>query len=500
MPASALRQQIPGEWEAVESSDRRHRRTVLMIVGAGILALLLRFPFVFTGLSPDEGGYAYVARQWSHGAQLYGADWLDRPQGLLLTYRFLLWLNGSGWTIRVGMMVAGATVSLLLGVIGWRLAGRRTGVLAAFLYAIIGVAPHLEGTTLNGELLASVPATAAVAAALLWRGSRTAWWLLAAGASAGVALTMKQSGVDGVVAGLTIVLATNGPRLRNAITFLVAVAVPVGACVADGWYLGLSRYWSAMAGYQIDAMGTSASNLGTRWHLFAHSFGVVALDLTLVATVAAFGFRVLSRFGRLVVGGWLAACFVGVNLGGAYWPHYYMQPLVPLTMLAAVAAGAYSIRLVRLATVAIVALPTVIWLATLVVIGPQERQEAIPYYGFDLRSEQIASAVDELTAPSQRIYVFVASPAIYFLAHREASYPYLWGYPIRKIPSALPLLRSMLAGADRPAVVVMQTPNPDSIDPTGVIGRDLRRYYESAEIVGGVRILRADVIRPRPVP
>ena len=479
--------------EAVPSRDRGRTRAILLIVAAGVLALLLRLPFVFTGLSPDEGGYAYVARQWSHGAQLYGADWLDRPQGLLLTYRVLLWLNGSGWTIRLGMMVAGATISVLLGVIGWQLAGRRAAVIAAFLYAVVGIAPHLEGTTLNGELLASVPATASVAAALLWRAYRSSWWLIAAGASAGIALTMKQSGIDGVVAGLAIVLVSNGQRARNAIAFLAAFAVPVGACVADGWYLGLSRYWNALAGYQIDAVGTSASNVSSRWDMFANSFGMVALDLVLVATVGAFGFRVLSRFGRLVVGAWLGACLVGVNLGGAYWPHYYMQPLVPLTLLAAVAAGAYSIRMVRIATAAIVALPTLVWLGTLVVIGPQERREAIPYYGLALRTEQIARAVDELTAPSQRVYVFVASPAIYFLAEREASYPYLWGYPIKKIPSAVPQLRAMLAATSRPELVVMETPNPDSVDPTGGIGRDLRRYYHPAEVVAGVRILRADV-------
>ena len=44
------------------NGDRR--RAIALIGGAGLLALLLRLPFVFTGLSTDEGGYAYVAQQW----------------------------------------------------------------------------------------------------------------------------------------------------------------------------------------------------------------------------------------------------------------------------------------------------------------------------------------------------------------------------------------------------------------------------------------------------
>ena len=71
------------------------------ILAAAVLAALLRAPFLITGLSTDEGGYAYVAQQWSRGAKLYDTAWLDRPQGLLLTYRALLGIDSSGWTIRL---------------------------------------------------------------------------------------------------------------------------------------------------------------------------------------------------------------------------------------------------------------------------------------------------------------------------------------------------------------------------------------------------------------
>src|SRR3954447_20622741 len=160
------------------------------ILAAALLAVLLRVPFLFTGLSTDEGGYAYVAQQWSRGARLYDTAWLDRPQGLLLTYRALLAIDASGWTIRLGMVLAGAVITVALGAIGVLLAGRTTGIAAAWIYAVVGVAPHLEGITFNGELLAAVPSTVSIALALWWwRRDRSLWWLAAAGVAAGLALT-----------------------------------------------------------------------------------------------------------------------------------------------------------------------------------------------------------------------------------------------------------------------------------------------------------------------
>lgn len=490
----------PADLEAAEAAEKSHARPVWLIVGAGVLALLLRVPFLFTGLSTDEGGYAYVAQQWARGQRLYDTAWLDRPQGLLLTYRFLLWINDSGWSIRLGMMLAGALITVCLGAIGWLLAGPRAGVVAAFLYAIIGVAPHLEGVTLNGELLASLPATASVAAALFWRRSRSqpgsshrsGWWLLAAGLLAGIAMTMKQSGIDGVLVGLVIVLGTGEARIKRVLGFLAAFAIPVAACVVDGWYLGLSRYWNALAGYQFHAMGGSASNADTRWHDFTHYLGGIAIDLTAVVVIACFGFRALSRFGRITTATWLLAGFVGVNLGGSYWPHYYMQPLPPLALLAGIAIASWTVPSLRIAVAALLVVPTLLWLIALIPMSQHHRQKTIPYYALAVRDRQIAAAIDAQTRPDQRIYVLESEAYLYFLANRQADYPYLWGKPIQKIPSAVPLLRTMLEASDRPTLVIMDTTNPNSVDPTGGLARDLTTYYHPDGIVAGVPILRAN--------
>ncbi|MEU4216186.1 hypothetical protein [Actinoplanes sp. NPDC026623] len=463
------------------------------ILAAAVLAALLRVPFMFTGLSTDEGGYAYVAQQWARGARLYDTAWLDRPQGLLLTYRALLAIDDSGWTIRLGMVLAGAIITVALGAIGWLLAGRAVGAAAAWIYAVVGIAPHLEGITFNGELLAAVPSTVAIALAVRWwRRDGSLWWLAGAGVLAGAALTMKQSGIDGIVVGLVVVLlARRGAGLLAAGgVFAAGVAVPVAASVLHGIAVGWSYYWTALIGYQLSAMGGSGSNTGTRLADFGRHAGDIALDLTVIVIVSLFGWRTFDRGGRWLLGAWLLAGFAGINLGGSYWPHYFVQPLPALVLLAAAAIVAVPSVRWRRALAAVVVLPTLAWLVVLVG-WPARRAEAIPYDALAARDDRIAAVIRDSTTPDDRIYVLESEAYLYFAAQRQSPYPYLWGKPIDKIPDALPRLRAMLASPQRPTLVVLDTP-PAAVDPSGGIAADLAAHYHVDSVVEGVTILRAN--------
>jgi hypothetical protein len=71
---------------------------------------------------------------------------------------------------------------------------------AAALFAIFASEPQIEGFTVNGELLATLPTVAAVAA--LPRAQSTTHagsWLYLAGFCAGSALLIKQSALDAAV-------------------------------------------------------------------------------------------------------------------------------------------------------------------------------------------------------------------------------------------------------------------------------------------------------------
>ena len=144
---------------------------MLTLAVTGLIAALLRLPFIWTGIGPDEGGYAFIAHQWTQGAHLYQSVWVDRPQGLMLLFRAITDIAYTPAAIRFAAVLAGASVAIVLGLIGWMLSSPAAGIAAAAIYAVVGVGPHIEGFTMNSELAAAVPAAAAVACAIR---SRTA--------------------------------------------------------------------------------------------------------------------------------------------------------------------------------------------------------------------------------------------------------------------------------------------------------------------------------------
>ncbi|MCW2798960.1 MAG: hypothetical protein JWQ70_432, partial [Aeromicrobium sp.] len=398
----------------------------------------------------------------------------------------------SGQSIRAGVVVGGMVITVGVGVIGWLLISRTAGVIAAFVYAVIGLAPHLEGMTLNGELLASIPSTASIAAAAWWwKRQGSPWWLFGAGLLAGLAVTFKQSGLDGLVVGV-VIIALAGPRVwRHLGLFLAGAAVPIGASVLHGVATGWSSYWSALAGYQLAALGGPSASEAVRWSDFTRHLNDIWPDLAPLIIISLAAWFVVERSTRWVLAWWLLAGLVGVSLGGSYWPHYYMQLLPVLVVLAAAVVAA--IRSTVVATLVVGALvgPTVWWLGALVPMSADRRAETIPYDALAQRDDRIAHTIRSTTAPTDRIYVLESAAYIYFAAQRQSSYPYLWGKPIEKIPTALPRLRTMLSSPDRPTLVVLAA-RPETVDPSGKLGAELAEHYHRDAVIDGVRILRAN--------
>ena len=139
---------------------------------------------------------------------------------------------GDEWAIRMLALKAGVALVIAVAVIGWTLAGPRAGVLAAWIIAVVGPAPHIEGFTANGELLGGAVAAVAIAIAFRWRVRPRLWLLLVAGVVAGCAPLVKQSAFDGVVVGVAAILLVAGPRLVRLAVFAVGIALPWLVAVA----------------------------------------------------------------------------------------------------------------------------------------------------------------------------------------------------------------------------------------------------------------------------
>jgi 4-amino-4-deoxy-L-arabinose transferase-like glycosyltransferase len=415
---------------------------------AGVAALV-RLPFLGS-IGPDEGGYAYVAWQWARGHALYSGVWVDRPQGLILVYRLLISISHSAWAIRLGAVVAGVAITLLLVWVGRLFDAERTGLLAGGLFAVAGLGPHVEGFTFNGELAAAVPSTAAVGAALVAFRRDSTRWLAAAGLLGGTSLLMKQSGFDGLAVAFAVALAAK-PRLARVGLVAGGAAAPLGASAVAGWLSGWHAYWTALVAYHFDPSTGSG-----RLSRFGQSLPAVASDVLPLAIAALVGLWVLRR--RIEVRFalvWVGAAFVGLNVGGLYWPHYYVQVLPPLCLLGGVALARIRVPPLGWATAAVVALPALAFLGALVQASESSREQMVKYaLGYE-NDQRVARYVHSHTSPADRVYAFVSRADFYFLADREAASPYIWAHPLNTIPGAKAALARTLSRPQRPRLVVL---------------------------------------------
>jgi hypothetical protein len=470
-----------------------NRPALLALAGTAVLAAATRVPYVGVGVGPDEGGYAYVARQWARGLTLYRDVWIDRPQGLLSIYRAIYELSGHLWAFRLGALLLGVGVTLVVGAIGWMLRGPWTGVAAALIYAVVGVGPHIEGFTLNGELAAALPSAGAVACAIAWWKSGRRRWLIAAGVLGGTAILMKQGGFDGLVAAGALAFAASGPLIERARAMgLVAAgaAVPIGAALIHALTVGFGKYWTDVVAFRAGHELHDSTLVG-RFGGFKGTFPKAETDLWALAVVALIGLVVVvrRRTERVVVLTWFLAAFVAFNLGGLYWSHYYVQLLPPLVVLAAIGATAFRWRIVAIGLTCLALAPVGQILIHVVSTTGEAHDATITFSGSFEVDERIAAWVKQNTTPADTIYALDSRATLYYLANRVTRYPYIWHHSPLLTPSGMKLLRKMLAGPDRPRIVVLYR-NPSELDKSkrmaGILTRGYRLVWQP---VKGIRVL-----------
>jgi 4-amino-4-deoxy-L-arabinose transferase-like glycosyltransferase len=453
------------------------------IAGAVVADIALRLRFLDVPLNVDEAGYGQVARLWARGFALYGdTAWVDRPQALLGLYRGAL-AFGDEWAIRMLALKAGVALVIAVAVIAWTLAGPRAAVLAAWLMAIVGPAPHIEGFTANGELLGGAVAAVAIAIAVRWRVRPRLWLLVVAGAVAGLAPLVKQSAFDGVVVGAAIVLAVGGGRVLRLLAFGVGIALPWLAAVALAAASppGVSGWWFAIYGYRAQTESLVSGDLGFRLNLLGNSIPWMLVDAGVLIVLAVLGVIALRRERRLLVPlVWLGACSAGFLVGGLYHPHYWVQ-LVPVGALLA-GIGAASLRRGPLVAAVAAAIPLVLALPVYLAdpITASERSTNDPRV---ISAIPVGNAVARMTGADDRIQVLWANAAVYWYADRIPATRYLWYRNIERIPGGREAVVDAFAGPDKPAVAVGYQPVA-ALDVDGAIQRELDAGYVRTEVAG----------------
>jgi hypothetical protein len=296
---------------------------------------------------------------------------------------------------------------------------------------------------------------------------------------------IKQSFLDAGAAGAVFVSASTVARPsslpRNAAAYVAGAAIPCAALAVLLAAAHMSAHGLAYAlfGFRVDALRTlAASNLPLQARVTGLRDPVLGSGMALALAAVPFGLWALrgDRVLAVTLGAWVAAGAVGVLGGGSYWAHYLIQLAVPAAVLAGAALHRRPAPLRALAAAAVAAVAIGVTAAGVAVVHrtpPRAKAVALARY------------VRTHARPGDTQYVMYAHANVDFYSGLQSPYPYAWSLMDRAVPGAIPRLRHLLAGPDRPTWVVgWNAPSKWGLDANGRTKRLLHTRYVRVAVVG----------------
>lgn len=499
-----------------------------------VVSFVARLPFLGLPMISDEGGYAYVARRWFNDTgHLYHDIWVSRPQGILFVYGMVDWVGGAS-VVSFRFAAWLACVATMIAV--WRYArawaGREIAIVSAIAFAVIASAPSLEGFTANAEVFMALP-SALLATILLnqtRRGCRPRSLVLI-GVLAGIATLLKPSGI--VMLGVAIAflwlegrgtVRLAAKRSGYLLCGFVSALVPA---LIHGWIVGWDAFVFASVAYRLANQSSLTSSplhhVVRLASLFRHSWWLLtAVLIPLLGRQRAIHGRMLAglpaavsrlandllrpsslalrmRIGGIDPGGtllrlWLLGCSAGIAMGGDWWSHYLLQAAAPIAIGLAVLTRDALLVLPSVRRLGVATAISLLLLVPYSIAGytaPDDRSERIFHNTAYPNESAIASYVTATSNPEDRIYVAFNDAAIYYLADRPGSFPYLFNQELLAFANAETGLIAMLSGPNRPAIIIDSGMPAPFADEGAAFWTAVHETYEVEATVGGATVYRS---------
>ncbi|HEX6738698.1 MAG TPA: glycosyltransferase family 39 protein [Vicinamibacteria bacterium] len=475
-------------------------------------ACLLRWPYLDAPISADEGGYATAAYWWARGDTLYRGITITRPQGIFVLFRLIEALGlGSIRGIHLFAALYTALSALTVLVIAGRVWGRRIGLGAAALFALLMATPYVEGYGANAELFMTLPLLASLYCLLRADdrplGARAGTWLIAGcGLLGAVALLIKPSGVAALpLAALWLLLRRRregagwAAWLRAEAALGLGFAAGLAPALAHGLLTAPEVYLDAVLLYRLRADSLVAGAAGYQATNFALNSLYVAGHLAPVCLLAAVGLAAARRDHqrRNLLWLWLATALGGMALGGDWFLHYYQQLLPPLAVAAALGARALLRRPDRPALLALQGLAGAGVALLALALAPTFVRPADPatlpeYEPGIAAAAPVAAYLRDHTAPAETVYVAYDHADIYYLSGRRPAARWLHFRELTRTPGAFEEQVARLADpATAPRYIVgAQRFDRWGLDADGRLRAVVARDYTLETTVEGVPLYR----------
>ncbi len=406
------------------------------VVAGALAGGLVRLPRINDPVTIDVSVYLTIATAWLRGLVPY-RDVFDHKGPLVyeLFALFELVSPTSPHAVRL-LLFALFVVSLAsLAALVRRHAGERAAWLAVLVYAVAASGDVYDGADPNLEQLSLPLGIAAIDLADRYAASRRARFAAGAGAAvAGLALFKPQLAFSAPLVGLLLFLPRPG-RARALVAAAGAGVLTAGAIMlpyALAGALGAAQH--SLLDYNRLYAGAGRVDLFGRAPDEQIDWAISAAGEPFIALAAALGaFSLLVREHRrlvLISGAWAALMLIGAKAGVRDFSHYFVPIVPPLAVLVAAGVASLERRLVvpepraRSAVTVAVLAPVFLLLA---LVPARERLTYGTSFALDAQ-KQVARIVQEVTTPSERVYV--ATPfegqTAYWLGERLPASRYIF--------------------------------------------------------------------------
>lgn len=411
-----------------------------------ILAFILtsiHLAFIDEPFERDEGGYAYIGKCLLEGQVLYKDVWELMPPGLPFIYALIFKLYGVNfYSVRIFTILWALIGLLFFLALTNRLYGRKTAVISGILYSIFSSLPVIQGSSSNTEPFMIVFLIAGLYFFILSEKTQGTS-LIFSGIAIGLASIIKQSALLNLFV-LLLFIPCYGRGLASVILLILGFFI---SWIPFVLYIAKHDLWNdfvyTYVGWHFTE-GMSFLNPGFFYKLFMSILFIMKENsilwyLSITAIISIFLNNRIKQNILIVL--WTIFSFFGVCLGGAFYPHYYIQVIPPLCLLSGwclvnIFMGIKERQYWRKPANVFSIIAIIILLAFIIryeyrfffVFTPDEVSIAKYRSQMFVIAKETAKHIEETTKPDDAIFVWGMEPEIYFYSNRKCPSRFIHNY------------------------------------------------------------------------
>lgn len=412
----------------------------LLLAAILLGAFIIRWRLRECPLERDEGEYAYIGRLILEGVAPYGVTGNHKFPGAYLAYAAIMAVFGQTIAgIHLGMLVVNLANTLVVFLLGRRLAGNVAGLAAAAAWALMSVSRAVLGNA--AHLTHFVILTALSGMLLLLKGVETARsrFLITAGICLGTSVVFRQTSLIFVALGIVFLwVEARQSRAKQTGILIAASMLPLLLMGLWLWLAGVFPQFWRWTFTEAAAYGSQVT-LTEGFHKFATETPRVIGWCWMIWLGAAIGSGLAianrSRQGWLVIGLFLAG-FMALIPGLYFRAHYYVQILPAIALFFGMAIergwrlpGGWRYSAV-IGAVSALAMPLVGERNYFLETEPTTLSRVIYLANPFPEAMEVARYVHDNSDPAEPVAVVGSEPEIFFYSQRRSATTLIYTYPL----------------------------------------------------------------------